>query len=870
MNPPWAKIERFAPLALLVLAPLILFWRLLFAGEVLYWGVPLVQFYPWHSLVNQALAGGQLPLWTDLLGGGAPLLANHQTALFYPPNLLFRLVPVERALGYSLVLHIAGAGLAAYYWGGTLGLGRLGRTVTALSYALGGYVVGRTQFITMVAAYAWLPLLLALTERLVRRRNRLSPLWLGGALALQFLAGHAQIWFYSLLLVVAYGVYRCLVPPSPQPSPFEGEGAAVPSPLRVQGRTGAMNLEVGFRVPPSPQPSPFEGEGAAVPSPRRGEGGVRGEPGGIARISKRTLALFAPKPGRGKAWTLGSLGLGVLLSLALSAIQLLPTAELVLNSGRSGGTDWNFAMTYSFWPWRLLTLVAPDLFGNPALGNYAGYANYWEDAAYIGLLPLLFAAVALVHWLKSLRPLPARSAARSASVVPFFAALLPLAVVLAMGQNTPVFPLVFKYIPGFGYFQAPARLMLWFAVAASTLAGIGAHNFRLTYWWQYTLRLTVAGALAMLAVALLVGRAGVPLGEVYLPAVTRLAVTLGLAAGLLLLRGRDAENPDRRVASSALPRPAWGPLVAGTLAVDLLWFGMPLTPAISAGLYRLPNPAAVLAREEMDESRFYVDPVFDYDTLFKRYFSFDAFHSPDLAYWRPLRESLLPDLNAVDGIPALNNNEPLVIGRWQDLMTGLAAADWPAQRRLLATMGVGYLLADSAPPGASPVAGVPHLYRLPDTPGSPGGLPRAWVVAQARIVTTPGAALSELMAPTFDPAAQVLLEASRPSAPPAAVPGDGSTSRVASLREGWNRRTIDLVVARPGYLVAAYTYYPGWSATVDGRPAEIVRADYALLAVPVEAGQHRVELTYRPLSFIVGATISGLAVLATIGLALKE
>jgi hypothetical protein len=835
MNLPGARIERFAPLVLLVLAPLILFWRLLFAGEVLYWGVPLMQFYPWHSLVNQALAGGHLPLWTDLLGGGAPLLANHQTALFYPPNLLFRLVPVERALGYSLVLHVAGAGLAAYYWGSALGLGRLGRTVAALSYALGGYVVGRTQFITMVAAYAWLPLLLALTERLVRRRDRLSPLWLGGALALQFLAGHAQIWFYSLLLVVAYGVYRII---------FDASDAR------------HSNTTTALLTCHSEERSDEESLKRSV---------VKQEPQGF----------FAPLRSAqndmvGRSICLLALALGVLLSLALSAIQLLPTAELALNSGRSGGTDWNFAMTYSFWPWRLLTLVAPDLFGNPALGNYAGYANYWEDTAYFGLLPLLFAVVALVHWLKSLHPLPARSAARPVSVVPFFAALLPLAVVLAMGPNTPIFPLVFKYIPGFGYFQAPARLMLWFAVAASTLAGIGAHNFRLTYWWQYILRLTVAGALAMLAVALLIGRAGVPLGEVYLPAVTRLAVTLGLAAGLLLLRGHDAENPDRRVASSALPRPAWGPLVAGTLAVDLLWFGMPLTPAISADLYRLPNPAAVLAREEMGESRFYVDPAFDYDALFKRYFSFDTFHSPDLAYWRPLRESLLPDLNAVDGIPALNNNEPLVIGRWQDLMTGLAAADWPAQRRLLAMMGVGYLLAESAPPGASPVAGVPHLYRLPDTPGSPGGLPRAWVVAQARAVTTPGAALSELMAPTFDPAAQVMLEASRPPAPPAAAPGDGSASRVVSLREGWNRRTIDLVAARPGYLVAAYTYYPGWSATVDGRPAEIVRADYALLAVPVEAGQHRVELTYRPLSFIVGAAISGLAVLATIGLALKE
>jgi mannosyltransferase len=80
-------------------------------------------------------------------------------------------------------------------------------------------------------------------------------------------------------------------------APLSGEG--------VQGRAGAKNLEVEFKVPPSPQPSPSEGEGTAAPSPRRGDGKaahsggrVRGEPQGVARISKRTLTLFTLEGGR--------------------------------------------------------------------------------------------------------------------------------------------------------------------------------------------------------------------------------------------------------------------------------------------------------------------------------------------------------------------------------------------------------------------------------------------------------------------------------------------------------------------------------------------------------------------------------------------
>ena len=49
---------------------------------------------------------------------------------------------------------------------------------------------------------------------------------------------------------------------------------------------------------------------------------------------------------------------------------------------------------------------------------------------------------------------------------------------------------------------------------------------------------------------------------------------------------------------------------------------------------------------------------------------------------------------------------------------------------------------------------------------------------------------------------------------------------------------------------------PGWRARVDGRAAPIIVADGALMAVPVGAGTHRVELEYRPRSFTAGAAVS--------------
>jgi len=63
-------------------------------------------------------------------------------------------------------------------------------------------------------------------------------------------------------------------------------------------------------------------------------------------------------------------------------------------------------------------------------------------------------------------------------------------------------------------------------------------------------------------------------------------------------------------------------------------------------------------------------------------------------------------------------------------------------------------------------------------------------------------------------------------------------------------------MVQAGYLVLTDTFYPGWQATVDGEPAEILPADHAFRAVSLEAGEHTIRFEYRPLSFRVGAWVS--------------
>ena len=167
----------------------------------------------------------------------------------------------------------------------------------------------------------------------------------------------------------------------------------------------------------------------------------------------------------------GGLLLAAVWGAALAAIQLLPTAELAAHSQRAGNlTDLTFAYELSFWPWRLITLLAPDFFGNPARGEYWAYGTYWEEAAFVGVLPLMLAALALAAWWRKRK----QSAGGPLSLVPFLALLCLVSILLALGNRTPLYPLLFRYVPGFGLFQAPARLTVGYALGIALLAGIGA------------------------------------------------------------------------------------------------------------------------------------------------------------------------------------------------------------------------------------------------------------------------------------------------------------------------------------------------------------------------------------------------------------
>jgi len=739
---------------LVVLGPVLLLGPGLLQGKALFWGTPLLQFVPWRTFAREALRGGHLPLWNPLAGMGAPLLANYQSAIFYPPNMMLWILEPAAASTALVVLHLVWSGLGMTRLARRLEMNALGQAVAGIAFSLSGYLVARAGFLSINAAAAWLPWILLAGERLAANlpaaasiRSRWAavvPLAL--VLAMQWTAGHAQTAWHTLALLAVWMAWRM------------------------------MSL----------------------------------------RSWRRAASVLV-----------GAATAGV-LAFALAAPQLLPTLEYLRESQRAQSLDPVFAMTYSFWPWRFLGLLAPGLYGSPVSGNYWGFGNFWEDAIYVGVLPLLLAAVAVVRGLRGRTP--------HAGLARTLTVLLVVTGFLALGNHTPVFPWLFRNVPTFGLFQAPTRWMLLFAFALSLLAGAGASAWkraegRALYWS----RLGTAGACGMAVLGWLApqlvnfeSEASLLRALTISRGVALAGVWLALSGALVLLR-RDE------------PRPAWTCGAALLLVVDLVLAGVGLNPMTGSDLYR---GRTALAEELGSTHRTYMPVDLEQQAKFAWAFRFDTFAG--LEDWRRVREVGLPNTLMLDAVPSANNFDPLTPGRAAAWMEMLAAH--PAPEALLALMDVAWV----AGPSASEALPIDYL-RL-------DGARRVRVVPEAILAPTPGEALALVRAPGFDPEAQVILEPLSGERL-AEAGGTGTAHMLAS--DDPNRVHVQVEATAPAWLLVSDTWFPGWQATVDGEAAALWRADYLFRAVRVPAGEHTVRMVYQPASLRLGLWLAALAVLAT-------
>ena len=148
-----------------------------------------------------------MPLWNPSIVSGRPLHANLQSGAFSPYSLPAYVLPFWTALGWIAVLKLWVAAFGTYLLGRSLGMRFAGALLAGVVFAFSLRMVGWLIYPVM-GVWSWIPWLLLLSDRLVRRPGPLTAAGLAAVVAAQFFTGHPESSFHALLATVAFFAFR--------------------------------------------------------------------------------------------------------------------------------------------------------------------------------------------------------------------------------------------------------------------------------------------------------------------------------------------------------------------------------------------------------------------------------------------------------------------------------------------------------------------------------------------------------------------------------------------------------------------------------------------------------------------------------------
>ncbi len=701
----------------------------------------MAHFLHWRSFGFGELARGNLALWNPHVFAGAPFFGGMQSALLYPPNWLFLVLPLTAAANWSIALNVWLLGAFMYLWALRRGLHPFAGFVAAalLMFCAPHFLRVHAGHIASMAAMAWVPLVfLALDEWAAARR----PGWLllgMAAVAMQILAGHPQTVYLTALAAGLYSVLR--------------------------------------------------------------------------------LQILAP----------AAIYAG---GAALAAVQLLASLQATSETIRDRPVPFEFARSFGFPPESFLTLFAPAFFGDAASHAYWGRWYLWEASAFIGVVGLALAIYGMT----------------SATITAKKPLLVTAGVcaLLALGDSTPLFRLLYDWLPLFDRFRGAGKFIFISALILVLFAGCGLDQILRS-------RSVPRGAMwAAGAAALALGAAGM-----LLPSLDwgRVAAAVQATGQTYLDPARYADGAflaaSRSLAALGLILAA---LTAAAAAALLLWTRREPRAALLLGALAV---AEVFAFARLNR------PTFDSTHIVVPFLR--DFLAGNPGEYRILNLARHP--NSAISMKAFEawGYDPGVTRRYAEFIAW-SAGDDPERmihhatfRRfhpLLAMLRVKYVVVMDGDVMAVHPGGTPPLGRLELLGGYR-------VRGREQVLRAMGE-------PSFDPRKEVLLERE-----PAPAPVAGATQgRARILREGTDFMEIEAELERPSVLLVTDAWTPAWRAVAlepgDARRYEVLPANYTLRAIPLERGRHRLRLEYAPSHFWLGVAISAAACLGFILLLLRE
>ncbi len=516
---------------------------------------------------------------------------------------------------------------------------------------------------------------------------------------------------------------------------------------------------------------------------------------------------------------------GILLALP----QLFPSYDAYVQSVRSASFGKGEVI-----PWLyLITIIAPDFFGNPVTRN-DWFGHYAEWSSYIGILPLLFAFYSLIG-------------KRNKQVL-FFA--ITAIVCLFLATPTLFNDWLFKMkLPAIST-SAASRIIVLVSFSLSVLSSFGIEN--LVVDWKSNKGAKIFGFCIVVALLLLgfwiffLVQKPLPLEKSIVAKRNLVLPSLFVLVGLSLFLIGIIKKPTIRH------------IVIGifflVLSFDLLRFAtkwMPFDP--KEFIFPQMKVISFLQKEAGNNrvfgnfgnelgSNFSIQTIEGYDALYQeRYGEFIRAVSDGIIH-EPSRSIVLASKT----------------GKYSEEMFSL--------------LGVKYILhriSDGQNVWAYPIWKFPNyrsIYRDEhyEVFENISVLPRAFLASSYVVVSDKQKIIDTLFAKDFDKRETVVLEEK-----PALLPqeGNGSVS-VIQYRPTVITFTVDS--AAPKLLFLSDSYDPGWKAFIDGIQTPLYRADYDFRAIAVPSGIHTVHMIYQPKSIIWGLSIAFIILLILVLGSIKE
>jgi hypothetical protein len=163
---------------------------------------PVRQQFPWRRFAVEELKQGRIPWWNPYNFSGTPLIANFQSAVFYPLNIIFWLLNFVSAWNLLIILQSVLGGIFLYYYLKHLKLDNFSALFGAFTWIFSGFFIAWLEWNTAAHVALWTPLILLSIDKLATKK--IWAIVLVFSLLAQFLAGYPQPWIYLILLELAY------------------------------------------------------------------------------------------------------------------------------------------------------------------------------------------------------------------------------------------------------------------------------------------------------------------------------------------------------------------------------------------------------------------------------------------------------------------------------------------------------------------------------------------------------------------------------------------------------------------------------------------------------------------------------------------